>query len=115
MSRIVSRRGFLTTTVGAAATTAIPWLFQAESQASVAPRLIEDPDGILDLPEGFSYRVVQRAGSLMTDGFEAPPAPDGMACFEDLKGNLILMRNHEIHKGRPVKKKLAFSHKRAGG
>ncbi len=115
MSRIVSRRSFLTTTVGAAATTAIPWLFQATSQASVAPRLIEDPDGILDLPEGFSYRVVQQAGSLMTDGFEAPPAPDGMACFEDLGGNLILMRNHEIHKGRPVKKKLAFSRKRAGG
>ncbi len=66
--------------------------------------------------EGFSYRVVQQAGSLMTDGFEAPPAPDGMACFEDLAGNRFprcaIMRFIRVVRSR---KKLAFSRKRAGG
>jgi secreted PhoX family phosphatase len=59
-----------------------------------------DPAGILDLPEGFSYRIVQRAGEVMSDGLRVPGRPDGMACFEfqdpELGGRaLVLMRNHE--------------------
>ena len=38
-----------------------------------------DPGGILDLPPGFSYRVIARAGSEMSDGLLVPGMADGMA------------------------------------
>ncbi|MEM6928669.1 MAG: alkaline phosphatase PhoX [Myxococcota bacterium] len=71
---------------------------QASGEARFGP-LEEDPDGILDLPSGFSYTVLQTAGDLMTDDEAAPILPDGMACFEDDDGNWVLMRNHEIGGG----------------
>ncbi|MDQ3035178.1 MAG: PhoX family protein [Myxococcota bacterium] len=59
-----------------------------------------DPRGILDLPEGFGYRVLSRTGDAMSDGLRVPWRPDGMACFElpETPGSaraLVLMRNHE--------------------
>jgi secreted PhoX family phosphatase len=54
-----------------------------------------DPDRILDLPEGFSYRVIQHAATPMDDGHRVPARPDGMACFALPGGELALMRNHE--------------------
>lgn len=30
--------------------------------------LVTDPNGLLDLPKGFSYRVVSRLGDVMSDG-----------------------------------------------
>ena len=38
-----------------------------------------DPNGIFDLPEGFSYRVVSFAGETMDDGYVVPGRADGMA------------------------------------
>jgi secreted PhoX family phosphatase len=58
--------------------------------------LIEDPDGILDLPRGFSYHAFSRAGNEMDDGLLSPGRPDGMAAFPDPNGNTILVRNHEL-------------------
>ncbi|MGF1469874.1 MAG: alkaline phosphatase PhoX [Sandaracinaceae bacterium] len=57
-----------------------------------------DPAGVLDLLEGFSYRVVQRAGDTMSDGLPVPPRADGMACFARPEG-WVLMRNHELPSG----------------
>src|SRR3546814_4258956 len=58
-----------------------------------------DPAGLLDLPEGFSYRVISRSGDRMSDGLIVPAAPDGMGCF-DLGGNRVaLVRNHELKPG----------------
>ncbi|WP_164115794.1 alkaline phosphatase PhoX [Sphingorhabdus sp. Alg239-R122] len=59
--------------------------------------LVPDPDGILDLPEGFTYRLISKAGDMMSDGFFRPGRADGMACFPhpDDDGKCILMRNHE--------------------
>ncbi|WP_236605010.1 alkaline phosphatase PhoX [Sandaracinus amylolyticus] len=54
-----------------------------------------DPDGRLDLPEGFSYRVLSRTGTTMSDGLRVPARPDGMACFTLPDGSLALLRNHE--------------------
>jgi secreted PhoX family phosphatase len=54
-----------------------------------------DPARVLDLPEGFSYRVLQRAGDPMTDGYRVPWCFDGMACFPGPNDTLVLMRNHE--------------------
>ncbi len=57
--------------------------------------LVADPDGILDLPEGFRYRIISRAGDRMADGFRVPAAPDGMAAFPGPDGHTLLVRNHE--------------------
>jgi uncharacterized protein len=58
--------------------------------------LLADPEGILDLPAGFSYRVLERQGERMSDGYRVPGMPDGMACFAGPAGTWILMRNHEV-------------------
>jgi MYXO-CTERM domain-containing protein len=57
--------------------------------------LVPDPDGILDLPAGFSYAILERRLDDMDDGYQVPGRPDGMACFAGPDNTLILMRNHE--------------------
>lgn len=61
--------------------------------------LLPDPDGFLDLPEGFSYRVLSRAGEEMDDGFLVPAMHDGQAAFPAEDGRTILIRNHEVDTG----------------
>ncbi len=61
--------------------------------------LLPDPQGLLDLPRGFTYRVLSRVGDLMTDGLFVPGKPDGMAAFEGPDGLTILVRNHEVDMG----------------
>lgn len=58
-----------------------------------------DPDGVFDLLEGFRYRVIDRSGRRMDDGYRVPPRPDGMGCFAGDEGTLVLMRNHELPVG----------------
>lgn len=55
-----------------------------------------DPDGLLDLPEGFSYRVLSRAGRRMDDGLVTPDKFDGMGCFPVDEDRVALVRNHEL-------------------
>ena len=43
--------------------------------------LVSDPDGMLDLPEGFSYRVLSRLGDTMSDGLSVPDKADGMGAI----------------------------------
>lgn len=50
---------------------------------------------VLALPEGFSYTVLSRQGSRMTDGRLTPTHHDGMATFS-VEGKLRLVRNHEV-------------------
>lgn len=58
--------------------------------------LVKDPRGLLDLPAGFSYRVVSRFGEKMADGHRVPGLFDGMAAFPGGEGRIILVRNHEL-------------------
>ncbi len=63
--------------------------------------LVPDPAGFLDLPEGFSYRVISRLGDTMDDGGTVPDRADGMGCFdlgkdEGENGEIALVRNHEL-------------------
>ncbi|MEM9422748.1 MAG: alkaline phosphatase PhoX [Pseudomonadota bacterium] len=58
--------------------------------------LTPDPNTLLDLPEGFTYRVLSRAGQEMDDGLLVPPRHDGMAAFPGQGGNIILVCNHEL-------------------
>jgi secreted PhoX family phosphatase len=91
-----SRRWFLTSTTAIAAVVPFAQLFTRRAWARDYGPLVPDPNGLLDLPEGFSYIVVESEGDTMDDGFEVPGGLDGMACFAGASGTLVLMRNHEI-------------------
>lgn len=67
----------------------------ATSTAPYGP-LLPDPQGFLDLPQGFSYRVISRLGDPMTDGGTVPDRADGMGCFDLGDGTIALVRNHEL-------------------
>ena len=58
--------------------------------------LVPDAEGLLDLPEGFSYRVLSSLGDVMSDGARVPDKADGMGCFDLGDGRLALVRNHEL-------------------
>ncbi|MBT5067568.1 MAG: DUF839 domain-containing protein [Halieaceae bacterium] len=58
--------------------------------------LQSDPEGLLDLPENFIYRVVSSLGDRMSDGARVPDKADGMGCFDLGDGQLALVRNHEL-------------------
>ena len=50
--------------------------------------LVPDPAGFIDLPQGFTYRVLSKLGDTMSDGFTVPDAADGMGCFDIGGGKL---------------------------
>ncbi len=58
--------------------------------------LIKDPNGIIDLPKGFEYKVISTFGKKMSDGLQVPDHADGMGCFKGGKNQIKLIRNHEI-------------------
>lgn len=62
----------------------------------VRAALTPDPERLLDLAPGFSYSIVSRAGTAMSDGFLVPPAHDGMAAFPGRDGRIVLVCNHEL-------------------
>ena len=55
-----------------------------------------DPAGLLDLPEGFSYRIVSRLGDRMDEGFFVPDRADGMGAIPLDNRRIALIRNHEL-------------------
>jgi secreted PhoX family phosphatase len=60
--------------------------------------LMTDPKRMIDLPQGFSYKVFSTAGETMDDGFHVPGLHDGMACFPHASPEkVVLVRNHEIN------------------
>jgi secreted PhoX family phosphatase len=67
--------------------------------------LVPDPGGVLDLPEGFQYRVISEEGTPLSRGGTVPGDHDGMAAFRGpSKNTAILVRNHELkpEDGSPV-------------
>lgn len=108
MTIIQSRRRFLCATSTAFAglylsacaqrSGALGSAMQSGAANRVGP-LVPDPAGVLDLPEGFSYRVISRLGDAMDDGGTVPDAADGMGCFDIGNGKLALVRNHELSPG----------------
>lgn len=60
-------------------------------------KLKKDPDGILKLPEGFSYKIISQRGNIMSDGLLVPGLADGMGTFPGPSDNqTIIIRNHEV-------------------
>lgn len=68
---------------------------QARRQTGFGP-LIADRNGIFDLPDRFSYKIISRSGQTMSDGFRVPGVPDGMATFPGADGRTLIVRNHEV-------------------
>ena len=58
--------------------------------------LVADRKGRLDLPAGFSYRIIGWSGMTMDDGLCLPEEPDGMGAFPGPDGLTLLVRNHEV-------------------
>lgn len=57
--------------------------------------LLNDPEGIFNLPEGFKYKIISQQGSEMSDGLLVPGKADGMAAFALDEDRCIVIRNHE--------------------
>lgn len=114
---ISNRRNFLRTMVTvSAAFAALPGLARGEAGASPETfdrfgPLQPDPDGLFDMPAGWRYRIIDRAGTTMSDGLTTPGLPDGMAAFphEDRPDYLVLMRNHELEPDEPEMAMSAFA------
>ncbi|WP_394193564.1 alkaline phosphatase PhoX [Pseudoalteromonas atlantica] len=58
--------------------------------------LIADNNKLLDLPAGFSYKVISQLGDKMSDGFTVPDKADGMGCIALDDERVALVRNHEL-------------------
>jgi secreted PhoX family phosphatase len=58
--------------------------------------LLPDAEGIVDLPKGFTYKIISRTGDEMDDGLLVPARPDGMGAFPGPDGLTIIIRNHEL-------------------
>ncbi|MFF7386733.1 alkaline phosphatase PhoX [Streptomyces griseoluteus] len=59
--------------------------------------LVPDPDGILALPAGFTYRVVTYSGRTRLESGEPTPSNhDGTAAFAGPRGAVLLVNNHEL-------------------
>ena len=105
--RRISRRTFIGMgSMGAAALVlgAKGALSQTAASAGYGP-LVPDPGGLLDLPEGFQYRVISREGTALSSGGIVPGDHDGMAAFRGPRRNTaLLVRNHELkpEDGSPV-------------
>ncbi len=96
----IDRRAFLAATGTAFSALMLSGCMARSMTAPVARRpygaLVPDPLGMLDLPPGFSYRVIARLGDRMDDGLTVPDNADGMGCFDLGNGRIALVRNHEL-------------------
>ncbi len=62
----------------------------------ISSKLIKDPNGIIDLPDGFKYKIISQFKDKMSDGLQVPDHADGMGCFGINKNRVALVRNHEL-------------------
>ncbi len=97
---IADRRRFLRATGSAFAALAASGCLRTPLAAAPAGTgygpLVPDPHGLIDLPQGFSYRVLSSLGEAMSDGGTVPDRADGMGCFDLGGGKIALVRNHEL-------------------
>lgn len=106
--QILARTGASATAI--AFSGAVPELFTGTASAA-APGLghhgygplVPDPDGLLDLPKGFRYKVLSREGDPLRSGEGTVPGNhDGMAAFAGRRGRVRLVRNHENRNTAPL-------------
>lgn len=91
---MINRRRFLQTLAVTAATPAS--VFAGNEIDHGFGELVPDPQGLLDLPKGFSHKVIARFDEDMDDGLRIPGRPDGMAAFDAGDGTIKIVCNHEL-------------------
>lgn len=91
----MDRRQFLGTTALATAFSSLN-THLSSAEKPVVQQLSNDLNGLLNLPEEFTYKIISRMGNRMSDGFKVPGQFDGMAAFTGDGDETILIRNHEI-------------------
>ena len=93
----ISRRSMIAGVSTAAFALPFHSLFGRRAHAGTFGPLIPDPAGILDLPSGFRYRILDTRGDPMDDGYRVGGRPDAMGCFTGATpGTFVLLRNHEV-------------------
>jgi uncharacterized protein len=109
MTSSFSRRGFLGAGAAGALGIAIAGSIDAIAGSAYAGSrspegygpLVADPNGLLALPAGFSYKIVAEAGVTVLESGELTPSDaDGTAVFRRPQG-ATLVQNHEISGGEP--------------
>lgn len=105
MTAPFSRRGFLGGTAAAglgfvfAGAGGLDAFIRPASAATLTAtgygELVPDPQGILALPQGFSYKLIARSGETPTLDGVHPSDPDGMGVFKGDNGGSVLVTNHE--------------------
>jgi secreted PhoX family phosphatase len=111
MTEALSRRRFLSrsaaTGVGIAIAGTIEGIAGPRGAAATSGlsstglgELVPDPDGILALPEGFSYKVVAHSGQTSTLDGPFPSDPDAIGVFGHGSGS-TLVTNHEVGGSEP--------------
>jgi secreted PhoX family phosphatase len=74
----------------------------AAAPAAGAGPVVADPAGILDLPEGFKYQVLTRAGDpLVGHAGVVPGRPDSMGTFASGRGTVIVQNHEQSATGAP--------------
>ena len=99
MNPDLHRRQFLSATATAFGALSLSGCMTAPSQASSFAGygdLVPDPQGLLDLPQGFTYRLISSLGDAMSDGGTVPDKADGMGCLPLPNCEIALVRNHEL-------------------
>jgi secreted PhoX family phosphatase len=112
----LSRRGMLSRSaagLGIALSGSVSGLFGTIASPAVARSgrhggvgygpLVDDPAGLLSLPEGFEYKIVAQSGvTKLETGEPTPSDPDGTASFVRHGGNgSVLVNNHEVSGSEP--------------
>lgn len=98
----IDRRGLLNTGAVAFAFAGLARSVEAQTAETYVNEvegygpLVRDPNGLLDLPAGFTYQIISQSGDTMDDGLFVPGQPDGMACFPLEGSRVALVRNHEL-------------------
>ena len=102
MTANLHRRHFLSATASAFTALSLSGCVSrgaADASGSPYGALVPDPAGMLDLPPGFSYRLLSSLGDAMSDGATVPDKADGMGCLPGNPGEIVLIRNHELRPG----------------
>lgn len=102
----INRRGFMGATGAAFSGLLLNGCAGRTGSAMTAPAafadygpLVSDPAGMLDLPRGFTYRLLSSLGDAMADGGAVPDKADGMGCLPLGGDEIVLIRNHELVPG----------------
>ncbi|MDZ5619689.1 DUF839 domain-containing protein [Nocardioides sp. HM23] len=110
---VISRRGLMASSAagaGIAVTGSFPSLAEARPRFAATPSgphrpfppLVDDPEGILALPAGFSYKILTRAGeTALETGGSCPGSHDGAGAFGHGRRQYLIL-NHECDAGDPL-------------